>query len=200
MYPSTSDARKVRIPGVRSGMSVTEIRDLFRPYGSVEGFVQGDYPTKSNGRLQVAFARPFDSLSRDNDTLGLFSHPLFFAYNSAELEKAGADIRGLRGYCVVSPDKDALGAAEFHKVRYEILCCVTGRFELGVEDLTGKKEFYTLESGEAIEVPPYLMHTYRALDEKSLLFVIANTLFFVDDKTISDSYMREEWDSLAQKL
>jgi quercetin dioxygenase-like cupin family protein len=161
--------------------SVATVEDVtfFKP--------RGPWKTKSDGELDVLFGIPFDLIQNK-----------YFSYEQSELDELSQDIRGLRSYRVSKLKEGATGANEWHKLRNEIVIVSKGSITWTVEDVYGKTSKYTLDAGEAIWTPPYIMHTYTSLVAGTELVVLASTLFIPDDTTTHDTFGRESFDALKK--
>ncbi len=145
---------------------------------------RGPWTTKSGGELTVLSALPF-STTIDQ----------FFNYKEKELAKMpkGFDIRGLRIYSVRNLSAHQIGGMEFHKIRQEMIFCLEGSVRWECEDVFGNKKNWMLTPGIGVWMPPYILHTYKVLEEKSGLLVVCNTLFIPEDKRTHDTYSKEEF-------
>lgn len=138
------------------------------------------FKTKSEGELSVFFALPIKALNGR-----------FFKYDSMELKRIPRDIRGLRTYAVQGLSEGSVGGKEFHRIREEILICTRGKIILTCEDIFGKKKEIVMIPGQAIWIPPFILHTYEVMENKSGILAVANTLFFPDDPRTHDTYSLE---------
>lgn len=145
----------------------------------------GPWDTKSGGVLSVLFALPFDDLQNR-----------YFHYEPSELAKLTGDIRGLRSYAVVGIPVASVGANEWHRVRNELVFATRGSFRWTSEDLYGNKKESILDSKNGVWVPPYILHTYEAIEDLSALVVVANTLFIPDLPETHDTYSKSEFQKL----
>lgn len=150
---------------------------------------EGPWPTKSNGELNILFARHLSYITG-----------LFFEYDAQELEKIPRDIRGLRMYRVDNIPKGGVGGKEFHRIRQEIIIPIKGRLVYKCEDLFGKKWNFDLTPKTSIWVPSLIMHTYEALEADTAFLIIANTLYDATDKETWDTYSLEEFRALQKEL
>lgn len=150
---------------------------------------EGPWKTKSNGELNVLFARHLSYITG-----------LFFEYDAQELEKIPRDIRGLRIYRVDNTPKGGVGGKEFHRIRQEITIPIKGRLAYECEDLFGKKRNFDLTPETSIWIPPLVMHTYEALEVDTAFLIIANTLYDPADKETWDTYSSEEFCALQIKF
>src|SRR3989344_4735726 len=137
--------------------------------------------TKSGGELSVLFALT-QEIARKLDE-----------YDEMELEKIPVDIRGKRCYLVSNLPEDQIGGTEFHRVRQEIVFVKRGSVLWECEDLRGNKKAEILESGDAVYMPPYILHTYYVLENGTTLGVFCNTLFpLPSNSATNDTYSLEE--------
>ncbi|MCX6819784.1 MAG: hypothetical protein NT019_00620 [Candidatus Adlerbacteria bacterium] len=138
----------------------------------------GIFKSKSGGELIVPYDRKLEEVQGR-----------FFSYDQKTVGPTQYDNRGLRIYMVTKVPTTAPGAMEMHEVRREIIFVTRGRVLWTFEDLYG--DTHELEIGvvgddqsgrncEGVEIPPYVMHTYRALEESDM-FIIANASFHEDD-------------------
>ena len=142
----------------------------------------GPWDTKSGGVLNVLFSLNKDVL--DN----------FFSYESLELSITKEDIRGLRVYRVSQIKKARIGANEWHRIRCEIVSVIKGRVLWKLQDTQGNQIEHILDpTNNSLLIPPYIMHTYEALEDDSEILVIANTIFIVNDDTTHDTYPESEF-------
>lgn len=85
--------------------------------------------------------------------------------------------------------KSKIGAHEWHKIRCEIVSVIKGKVLWKLQDTQGGKIEHILDqTNNSLLIPPYLMHTYEALEDDSEILVVANTIFIVNDKTTHDTY------------
>ena len=144
--------------------------------------ILGPWDTKSGGELNVLFSFSNKDLHS------------FLSYNSKELAVTNADIKGLRMYKVSHLTQFSIGAREWHKIRSEVVTVTKGRVLWKLMDTLGNRAEYTLTpTNFSLFIPPYIMHTYEALEDESEVSVIANTLFVVDDTTTHDTYSESEF-------
>lgn len=143
---------------------------------------RGPWPTKSGAELSVLFALPLGEALE-----------VFFRYSPEELGRVSQDIRGLRFYQVRGIPKNRVGGTEFHRLREEIIFVLRGRVHLVFEDLLGHQLERTLAEGDGVWLPPFILHTYEALEDGTDLLVFCNTLFVPDDKATHDTYSNEEF-------
>lgn len=150
---------------------------------------EGPWPTKSDGELNVLFARHLSYITG-----------LFFEYDADELEKIPRDIRGLRMYRVDNIPKGGIGGNEFHRIRQEIIIPIRGRLVYECEDLFGQKRNFDLTPETSIWIPPLVMHSYEALEDNNAIIVVANTLYDAADKETWDTYSLKEFYALQKKI
>lgn len=144
----------------------------------IEG--QGPWQTKSGGQLNMLFQLKLDFI---------LNH--YLSYDESEAHKLPRDIRGLRAYSVRGIVKNHIGAGEWHKLRTELVFILNGAASWRCEDSSGKKKVIYLKQGVGVLTPPYILHTYKALEDEVWLLVIASTLFNADDKQTQDTYSKE---------
>lgn len=157
----------------------SSINDIQLFYGD------GPWTTKSNAQLNVLFSIPFNSIEQH-----------FFEYNKEDLDAIGFDVRGLRSYIVQDIPKNSVGANEWHRLRHEIIVCIKGKVLWEFEDLMGEKREIITEPGTCLWIPPFILHTYKALQKDSVVQVITNTLFLPDEPSTHDTYTAEAFNQL----
>lgn len=138
---------------------------------------KGPWNTKSGGELNVLFGIPIDEIEAK-----------FFNYNQDELDKLPRDVRGLRSYTVRNLATGSIGANEWHRIRNELVFAINGSAKWTCEDIYGKRVEFMLDQKSGVWTPPFILHTYEALQDNTELMVIANTLFFTDDPESQDTY------------
>ena len=148
----------------------------------------GPWTTKSNAELNVLFGLDLD-----------FIQKIFLKYNKKELSKLKTDIRGLRSYIVKNIPLNSIGANEWHKVRNEIAIVVEGEIEWSLMDTNGHKKTFSLNENQGIYIPNNILHTYRALQNNSLILIIANTLFDPKNANTHDTYTIDTFNNVIQK-
>jgi dTDP-4-dehydrorhamnose 3,5-epimerase-like enzyme len=152
----------------------------------------GPWQSKSGGTLSVLF-----SLTAEQTAV-------FQDYNNPEFDKiatqTGTNIRGMRVYNVENIPNGSTGANEFHLARTEIVNVLSGKSLWRLEDVYGDVKEFTLDSAKSLIVPAGILHTYTALEDKTRLQVICNTLFIPDDPRTHDSYMIDEFRQLQQNF
>lgn len=157
----------------------------YAPVDAVEEFrVRSPWKTKSDGKLHARFALPFTVVHR------------YLTYDEEELARVPLDIRGLRCYTVRDLPKDGIGGTEFHRIRDEIVVGLDGSVEWECEDVYGARRTYTITPSNGVRIPPFILHTYRVLEEGSGLLVFANTLFDPEDPRTHDTFSRDEFRAL----
>ena len=147
---------------------------------------RGPWTTKSEAELMVRFALPFSEVDD------------FFQYDQTELNKIPEDIRGLRVYTIRGLQTGTTGGKEFHRIRKELVFGIEGRIEWICEDVLGRKEVLELTPQNGVYVPPFVLHTYRTIEDNSSLLVIANTLFNPDKDYTHDTYSQEIFDEIQK--
>ena len=167
-YLGPIDAYTISLPE-KSAPSVKNVTEIS---------IRGPWKTKSDAELSVLFALPYQVVTT------------MFSYEQRELDKLSQDIRGLRTYTVKNIKPGKVGGGEFHRIRTELLFALKGEVEVTCEDLQGAIAASTLDQKKGILIPPFIMHTYRALSEADLL-IIANTLYYTDDPETFDTYERK---------
>ncbi len=148
----------------------------------------GPWTTKSGGELSVFFAFTLGELTEN-----------FFRYSEEELRRLPQDIRGLRIYGVRGIPKGRIGGTEFHRIREELVMVLEGKVRWECEDVLGIKVSWNLGRGDGLWMPPYILHTYEALEDGSDLLVLANTLFDPEDPRSYDSYPYHEFVKLQEE-
>lgn len=139
--------------------------------------VRGPWPTKSHGSLNVLTTLSYEEMSS------------FFCYESTELQRIKSDIRGFRVYNVSNLSKGAVGGNEWHRIKKEIVFATKGSFEIYLKDsLKNERTVLISPSSQGVYIPPFVLHTYKALEDNSELTVITNTLYNVDDPNTYDVY------------
>ena len=149
---------------------------------------KGPWPTKSNGQLSVLFGMDF-----------IDTQEKFFHYEESELSKITSDIRGMRSYSVNGLKNKSIGANEWHRLRNELMFAIKGSAKLICEDAYGNQKEFTLDHSMGVWVPPFILHTYEALQDDTELLVIANTLFSPNDPTTHDSFSRVDFQLLQEQ-
>lgn len=147
------------------------------------------WTTKSQAQLYVHLRIPHD-----------VNVATFQAYDTDELaaiaNAGGQDIRGIRTYAVNEIHPGQKGGTEFHRIREEIITCTSGLLQWTVNDLAGGERAFDLKPGQSVWMPPFIMHTYKALEVNTCLAVLCNTLFHPDDKRTHDTYGIDDWNKL----
>ena len=149
--------------------------------------IKGPWATKSNGELNVLFSLEKSLL----DT--------FLSYQDNELEVTKSDIRGLRMYKVSNLAAASIGAKEWHKIRHEIVTVPQGKVLWRLRDTLGNTAEYVLDpQSHSLLIPPYIMHTYEALEDNSEITVVASTLFIPEDPTTHDTYPESDYPTITK--
>ncbi len=153
----------------------------------IEFEVKGPWVTKSDAELQVLFSLPYKEVLK------------YLEYDEKELEIIQKDIRGLRSYTVRNLNSGSIGGMEFHRVRKEIIFGLEGCVEFELEDFyKGRKNLF-LDSHKGIYIPPFILHTYEAIDDDSGLLIIANTLFDSDDYRTHDTFSEKIFKEIQEQ-
>lgn len=159
---------------------------------------EGLFVSKSGGAMNVPFNWPLAQVNK---------HLLIWDETTVGNDE---DIRGLRTYTVEDIPEGQVGAMEMHRVRRELIFTTKGRVLWTFEDLYGgKKEVevspttVTINDKPArncwgVVVPPYVMHTYAAL-EPSNLFIVANAIFHPADLIGMDEFKKMQGDMGAAR-
>lgn len=126
----------------------------------------GPYRTKSRADLTVHFA--LDGTLRDK----------FIRPEPEELGHLPVPLAGLRTSVVSGLCIDAVGGGEWHRARQEIITVLSGALKWTCEDLHGGVGEYELQPGQTIWLPPFILHSYRAMNQATSYLVLANTTFF----------------------
>lgn len=148
----------------------------------------GPWDTKSGGKLNVILAIPLCVVQNQ-----------YFCYEDAELHLVPGDIRGLRIYTVRDlPDK-GIGGQEWHRIREEMVFVLGGSVKWTFEDLFGNQRTFILNPEVGLWMPPFILHSYEALEMGSELLVIANTLFDANDPRTHDTFPKEDFRKLQTK-
>jgi hypothetical protein len=139
----------------------------------------GPWNTKSGGNLNVIFSISFTALQ---------NRYLNYDYKNSEFNQLQKYIRGLRIYTIRNLPKNGIGGTEWHRTREEIVFCLEGLILWICEDLFGKQKEFIININTGIWIPPFILHTYKSLEEKSGLLIIANNVFIPDDSKTYDTY------------
>lgn len=151
---------------------------------------RGPWITKSKAKLMVTFAIPLSILEKS-----------YFRYDEKELAimPGGFDVRGLRIYNVRDIPTGTVGGTEWHRIREEMVFVLEGEVEWVCEDVYGGKREFILGEDGGVWMPPYILHTYRALIPGSGLMVVTNTMFDPSDPRTHDSYPQSVFRELQGK-
>lgn len=150
--------------------------------------IDGSWKTKSGGHLEVMLALPQEEVIA------------FLDYNNPAFDKVPHNLRGLRVYTVKDIPEGAIGANEWHKIRTEVITVIDGRATLRCVDMIGQEREFYLDGNQSIVIPPTLMHTYHATENRTRLQVITNTLFDPNDPSTQDTFSMEEFVSSSLHL
>ena len=151
------------------------------------------WTTKANATLRVLTTDPFPALFCPSSG--------FFLYDPGELQIAkGFEMRGLRTYTVRCQNPGVLGGTEFHRIRWEYVIGLEGRFEWTFEDLHGEKKVSVISPTNGILLPPFILHTSEAKVKNSGLLVICNTLYDPEKKETHDTYSKEMFRKAQKRL
>lgn len=149
---------------------------------------RGPWRTKSEGNLFVNMALSLAAV-----------YERYFSYDEDELKKIPEDIRGFRMYMVRGIPAGKIGGGEFHRIRREIIFGLEGVVDLECEDLFGGRKKFVITPQNGVCVPPSILHTYKAQDEKSGLLVLANTLFDPGNPKTHDTFSAAEFRGLRSR-
>jgi len=148
---------------------------------------RGPWRTKSEGNLMVLFSFPYE-----------IDMKRFLRWDDKELKNI-PDIRGLRYYSVRSLPKGQVGGGEFHRIRQEIVFATEGSVQWECEDLSGKKKITILAPQNGIWLSPFILHSYKVLEEGTGLAVIANTTFDPENTKTHDTFSLSEFQKLQKE-
>ena len=150
--------------------------------------VQGPWKTKSDADLSVLFKFPYQFLES------------FLRYEPTELSHLPRefDIRGLRGYLVRDIPLGKIGGMEFHRIRNELIVGLEGRVVVECEDVYSGRKRLELDRQTGVYIPPFIIHTYHAIEQGSL-FVLANTLFNPADERTHATYSQKVFRELQSR-
>lgn len=122
------------------------------------------WKTKAKATLRVLTADTFPAL--------FYPSSGFFLYDPGELQIAkGFEMRGLRTYTVrgQNPKDDKnnslIGGTEFHRIRWEYIIGLEGKFKWISEDLHGEKKISIISPSTGILLPPFILHKNEALEK-----------------------------------
>lgn len=149
---------------------------------------QDPWITKSEGNLCVLFASNYLDMINYLDC------------DQSELSSLIEDINGFRAYFIDGLQKDSRGGMEFHRVRKEILFVMQGSVHLECEDVYRNKKEFALESKKGIFIPPFILHSYDILKDDTNLLVFANTLYNSNVPQTQDTYSKEVFKTLQERL
>jgi len=157
------------------------------------------YPSVSDAQI-VRPAGPWRTGSGANLTV-----PLSMDYSTAcnylqsprsQYSSTPVDIRGFRLYIVRPILKSSCGSTEYHKIREEIVLCISGEVRFSLEDVRGTKQDFHVTPENGLWIPPFILHTYQGEADSSELIVLANTTFDHGRKETRDTYAWSEFAEL----
>ncbi len=166
-------------------------KPLSYPY-SIDSVIE----IETEGQLKLSFAMTYDSLLLFTSTHD--SLVKFLRYDEDELRLLQRDIKGLRSYPVRDLQEGSKGGMKFHRIRKELIFSLDGVFNIKCEDVYGNKRDFRLDSHAGIYIPPFVLHTYKTIEDGELL-VIANTLFNPSDLRTQDSYSQKMFRKLQEQ-
>lgn len=152
----------------------------------------GPFSTKSGGVLSVLWTAPL--LSAQGPTLDEL-----FTFDDAELAPFSHDVRALRLLTIAGLHQGAHGGEEFHRARTTLLFPILGSIDLTVEDVYKNTVTHRLDVKNGASIPPFIFHRYTALEEGTLLVLLANTRILPNDPQSSDSYGRLVFECLRSQ-
>jgi len=141
---------------------------------------RGPWQSKSGGALNVHLALPREVLGAFLD----YDNPEFGRVES----QSGYDIRGLRHYAVSGIPAGGIGGNEYHRARTEYVRAAAGRAVWQCVDISGREREFLLDGTRGIIVPPFITHTYEALEDNTTLEVLCNTLFIPEEPLTHDIF------------
>lgn len=146
----------------------------------------GPWQTKSGGQMHVILAFPKAILET------------MLHVDDNELKFAPKVELGLRAFHTKGIVEGTVGGKHFHRIKQEVISLSSGRAEFFMEDVYGGSRKIILDQRtRALLIPPFVMHTYTAL-EKSELIGVSNTLYDHDDPETHDTYSQEVFDRLRE--
>ncbi len=143
------------------------------------------WETKSKAQLRVLVREQIGWVSQ-----------VFLRIRAESWEISGQDLRGLRLYTVRRIPKDSVGGKEFHRLRWEFILALEGKIHFILEDLRKNKKEIIVTAENGVLLPPYVLHTYTALEENSGLLVLCNTDFEPENPKTHDTFSEEEFQKL----
>ncbi|OGZ15147.1 MAG: hypothetical protein A3G11_02085 [Candidatus Lloydbacteria bacterium RIFCSPLOWO2_12_FULL_51_9] len=150
----------------------------------------GPWKTKSGGNLAIQFGAPGIPFQMIME---------YFQYEAEDLSRQ-KDLKGFRIYTVRDLPAGTIGGTEWHRVRQEMVFALDGKVEWECEDVSGNHRSFVLDGVVGIWMPPYILHAYKAQVQGSGLLVVANTLFYPEDKATHDTYSQETFRDLQAEL
>ncbi len=171
-------------------MNTREIIPRVRP-ASVDDIIVyesdlGPWSTKSGGLMHVVLAFPKAILET------------MLYVDDDELKRAPKVELGLRAFHTRGVAEGTVGGKHFHRIKQEVISLSSGKAEFLMEDVYGGSRKIILDHRiRALLIPPFVMHTYTALEETELIGV-SNTLYDHDDPETHDTYSQEVFDRLRE--
>lgn len=148
----------------------------------------GPWPSKSGGPLNVPI------------TLSHAEAMGFFDYDPAELERIGADIRGLRVFFVSDAPVGGVAGRQFHRVRREIEFVIKGSVRWELEDLYGATRDIMASPERVVYIPPFILHTLTFVEAGSAVGTLANTVYVRDDARTHDTYSVDVFRGMQDRM
>lgn len=145
---------------------------------------QGPWPTKSGGRMHVILAFPKAILEK------------MIHVDEHELQRTPKVQLGIRAFHTKGIAEGTVGGKHFHRIKQEVISLSSGKVEFLMEDVYGDIRKIVLDQHtRALLIPPFVMHTYTALDQSELIGV-SNTLYDHEDPETHDTYLQDVFDEL----
>lgn len=147
--------------------------------------IKGPWTTKSNANLDVLAALSHEQTRQ------------LFTYSNDSLSASSRKNRGLRIYRVSNLQSGAIGGNEWHRIKKELIFVTKGSVRWNLSDQYGTtQEIILTPHSQSVLIPPYILHTYTALEDDSELLVLTNTLYDVDDPETHDTYPLETFPTI----
>src|SRR5690606_23717408 len=89
--------------------------------------------------------------------------------------------------------KGAVGANEWHRIRAEIAIVTKGSVAWTNSDIENHTSTLILNRRQSILIPPFILHTYKVLEDDAELLILANTLFNPEDPATHDTYSKDQF-------
>jgi len=176
----------------------------------------GPWKTKADAQLRVAIAMPFHR--NGNHPRDFFPPANIYADEFFEVDRreerllmgkvrethpgAGHSIKGNRFYYQTGLQKGKKLGGEFHRLRKEIIFPMQGSLNAEIEDIYGGKKEFELNTGSALYLPPFLLHSFE-VQEDCILGISSNTMFILHDGEeeifVPDTYSRESFKELQKR-